>query len=314
MASADHLGVALPTMMLPRATAAANVSPWVALKMLCAVAGAVAAHEDTLAAAVARGSIIVGNATPKWSALAIGAAATVLTSDGTDATWVAPGGGTTHAMLSVTHTDTVANAVSRGSLIYGNATPKWDELVIGTANYFLKSDGTDAAWANLFGALNTWTNTQVIGAGGEVKFDVDAQPGSMRWSGAMASGPLLFHIAATDTFNTISISAPVGIGADYSQRWQALSGYISVQPFIGGIVAAPLNEGVVGQILFSAGAGARAFWDDSALILPDPNPAYLLGAGTTTVLTGTAKIMSRHLKIATTSRLVLAGTATLRIT
>lgn len=45
------------------------------------------------------------------------------------------------------HGDSVADAVSRGSLIYGNSTPKWDELVIGAANAVLTSDGTDAAWA-----------------------------------------------------------------------------------------------------------------------------------------------------------------------
>lgn len=44
------------------------------------------------------------------------------------------------------HTDTVVQTVSRGSLIYGNATPKWDELVIGAANKVIKSDGTDASW------------------------------------------------------------------------------------------------------------------------------------------------------------------------
>lgn len=46
-----------------------------------------ATHPDTLAASVVRGDIIVGNATPKWSRLPIGANGTVLASDGTDATW-----------------------------------------------------------------------------------------------------------------------------------------------------------------------------------------------------------------------------------
>lgn len=49
------------------------------------------------------------------------------------------------------HTDTVAQAVSRGSLIYGNSTPKWDELALGAANRFLQSDGTDVAWVALSG-------------------------------------------------------------------------------------------------------------------------------------------------------------------
>lgn len=52
-----------------------------------------------------------------------------------------------HDILSVTH-DAVADTVTRGSLIYGNATPKWDELTVGAAlggaaTGFLGHDGTD---------------------------------------------------------------------------------------------------------------------------------------------------------------------------
>lgn len=46
------------------------------------------AHTDTLAGTVVRGDVIVGNSTPKWSRLGIGAARTYLKSDGTDASWV----------------------------------------------------------------------------------------------------------------------------------------------------------------------------------------------------------------------------------
>jgi hypothetical protein len=46
-----------------------------------------ATHSDTLAAAVARGSLIYGNSTPKWASLAIGAADRLLKSDGTDVSW-----------------------------------------------------------------------------------------------------------------------------------------------------------------------------------------------------------------------------------
>lgn len=48
------------------------------------------AHTDTLAATVVRGDIIVGNATPAWSRLPIGASGFVFTSNGVDATWAAP--------------------------------------------------------------------------------------------------------------------------------------------------------------------------------------------------------------------------------
>lgn len=57
---------------------------------------------------------------------------------------VAVGG---HAVLDGTiHTDSVAKAVTRGSIIYGNATPKWDELVKGAADTFLGSGADDISW------------------------------------------------------------------------------------------------------------------------------------------------------------------------
>lgn len=54
-----------------------------------------------------------------------------------------------HALLSVTHSDTVASAAVRGALIVGNATPAWQRFAIGSAGTFLRSDGTDPAWAAL---------------------------------------------------------------------------------------------------------------------------------------------------------------------
>lgn len=47
----------------------------------------------------------------------------------------------------VNHTDTVAQACSQGSLILGNGSNLWDELVIGAANTVLTSNGTTAAWS-----------------------------------------------------------------------------------------------------------------------------------------------------------------------
>ncbi len=44
-------------------------------------------HTDTLAGAVVRGDVIIGNSTPKWSKLAIGGANTILKSNGTDPAW-----------------------------------------------------------------------------------------------------------------------------------------------------------------------------------------------------------------------------------
>lgn len=79
---------------------------------------------------------------------------------------VLSGSGTSNALLDASnHTDTVAQAVTRGSLIYGNATPAWDELVIGAANRLLRSDGTDVSWAQV--ALTTdVTGTLPVANGG----------------------------------------------------------------------------------------------------------------------------------------------------
>lgn len=61
------------------------------------------------------------------------------------------GGGGAHTLLDASsHTDTAADTVSRGSIIIGNSTPAWDELVVGAANTVLKSDGTDPTWAQPF--------------------------------------------------------------------------------------------------------------------------------------------------------------------
>lgn len=64
--------------------------------------------------------------------------------DGTD---VQLGLGANHAILDGSvHSDSVADGVTRGSIIYGNATPAWDELVVGAADTFLGSDATDISY------------------------------------------------------------------------------------------------------------------------------------------------------------------------
>jgi len=73
-----------------------------------------------------------------------------LNSGGTAWEAYTPTGGGNHNILDgTTHPDSVAQTVTRGSLIYGNATPKWDELAIqasGASGYVLATDANDLAW------------------------------------------------------------------------------------------------------------------------------------------------------------------------
>jgi len=110
-----------------------------------------------------------------------------------------------HDILSAQHGDTLAAGVSRGSLIVGNATPKWTELTVGGANTFLSANGTDVAWAqpdhgNLAG-LGDDDHTQYFLLAGETTtaklyggadFEVyDGAPGNLKFSVDGATGTAL---------------------------------------------------------------------------------------------------------------------------
>jgi len=65
-----------------------------------------------------------------------------------------PGENLSHNLLSVDHSDTTTDAPTRGSLIYGNSTPAWDELAISasigsTLTKVLGTDGTDSGFRTL---------------------------------------------------------------------------------------------------------------------------------------------------------------------
>lgn len=96
-----------------------------------------------------------------------------------------------HVMLdSNVHTDTVTQTVSRGSLIYGNSTPKWDELTIGSAGKLLRTDGTDVAWST-----TTWPNSSTTGdllyasASNTYGNLADVAAGSFLRSGGVSTAP-----------------------------------------------------------------------------------------------------------------------------
>jgi hypothetical protein len=118
------------------------------------------AELDTLAAlAEVRGSIIVGNAVPAWSALAIGAAGTILESDGTDAAWTTKD----EVPLPATHLDGLTLSNDAGDTAHDiNVTAGSARDGANAANMVLASEITkqiDAAWSvgDDAGGLDTGT-------------------------------------------------------------------------------------------------------------------------------------------------------------
>ncbi len=96
------------------------------------------------------GSVVYGTATG-MAFTAAGTSGECLESRGTGApVWATcasgGGGGTNHAILSTTHTDASASAVTRGAVIVGDSTPAWSRLAIGANGAFLRSDGSDITW------------------------------------------------------------------------------------------------------------------------------------------------------------------------
>ena len=107
-------------------------------------------------AGLARGSIIIGDASGDPSALAKGAASTFLQSDGTDTAYVAMSGDATLSAGALTIADNAVSlakmaGLARGSIIIGDASGDPSALAKGGANTFLQSDGTDTSYVAMSG-------------------------------------------------------------------------------------------------------------------------------------------------------------------
>lgn len=96
-----------------------------------------------------------------------------------------------HTLLNGTrHTDTVAHVPVRGDIIIGNATPAWDALALGTAEFVLYSDGTDVLYTRL--GQNTPFEDGLIGAP-SMTFDGDHFTGAY-----LPSSGVMGFVAGTD--------------------------------------------------------------------------------------------------------------------
>lgn len=178
------------------------------------------------------------------------------------------GGSAAHTMLDggTVHSDTATQTVSRGSIIYGNATPKWDELVIGSSGKVLTSDGTDVSWQTPATALPSQT-----------KWNTTATTTSYTSTTTLGdiTGLTGFTLVASKTYSIVgaivassgSGTPDLNIGFDFSSAPSSVNiGYTSATDQ-GRITADNTNSGIIDVIAatntvvqisgtFKAGAGA----------------------------------------------------------
>lgn len=178
-------------------------------------------HPDTVAQTVTRGSLIYGNSTPKWDELVIGAANRVLASDGTDAAWTAltvshlP----TFALLSSTHSDTLAGTVVLGDLIHGNATPKWARVAGNTSTQkrVLTQTGTGT-----ISAVPEWSTAGVIDTGATLPTSPTPTAGQQFWHTPTGRKYLMQYNGTTwdpiKSSGTTTLYVDTGTGADTQNK------------------------------------------------------------------------------------------------
>lgn len=155
-----------------------------------------------------------------------------------------------HDVLSASHGDTLPGAVVRGSLIYGNATPKWAALGIGAAGKYLKSDGTDISWEDVPAG---YTDEQAQDAVGTILTDTN----SIDATYDDATPKITFDLKYQDG-NGIDLSVPdaSGLKADIYFASQARGDLI----LRGALAWGRLAIGTAGKYLKSDGTDAS--WED----------------------------------------------------
>ncbi|MCK5476186.1 MAG: hypothetical protein KAI71_06435 [Candidatus Pacebacteria bacterium] len=126
--------------------------------------------------------------------------------------WAASVAGLAHPLLGVTaHSDTVNQTVSQGSLVFGNATPAWDELVIGGNGAILRSDGTDVSWSTASYPNTTTINQLLFSSAANTVTGVTAGT-TGQFLVASATGVPTFVTASGDA--TITNLGAITIGLD----------------------------------------------------------------------------------------------------
>lgn len=121
-------------------------------------------------------------------------------------TWEA---GASHNLLSSTHTDTTAASPTRGDLVTAQgASPAWTRLALGLAGRYLRSNNTDAVWAQIPHTDLTYTGLtagQVLKASGASAASFASfSPSDLTYSGLTAGQVLKASGATAASFASLT--------------------------------------------------------------------------------------------------------------
>lgn len=173
-----------------------------------------------------------------------------------------PGGGAgvaTHDLLGVMHGDTTTDAPTQGSIVKGDATPEWDELVVGAARQILQvnAGGTDFSWlafdwdlVNVAAGADMAHDHSSAAEGDqdlrqiqELEFD-DATILTIDGAGAVVRTQV-YHI----------IAANAGVADNLDNATGGLEGdKLIIRPDAGDTITVRHNQGGAGDFWFTGGA------------------------------------------------------------
>lgn len=203
---------------------------------------------------------------------------------------IAASGVTSHALLSATHADVTAGSPVRGDLITAQGTtPAWGRLALGLSGRYLRSNGTDAAWAQIPHTDLTYsglTAGQVLKASGASAASfASLSTADLSYSG-LAAGQVLRATSATAASFGQLLHAQLGsIGADdhHSQAhvfFGSDHSDVSGTPAAGAIIYrngssqwVPLPVGSTDQILKVSGGGLPV-WAAATSVATARAPVY----------------------------------------
>lgn len=141
-----------------------------------------------------------------------------------------PTGGTNHAILSATHSDTTAAAVARGDLMTAQGvTPTWSRLAVALAGRYLRSDGTDLSYSSIAAAGAGSCTNQFVRATNDnaaptcsTVGNADLAAGAVD-SAKLASANKTFEISYTFFDLNADLPATLDIPSIYPNRARAIT-------------------------------------------------------------------------------------------